>query len=51
MISAETITEMSGEGMKESREEGEFKYDDLICCKYLCKCYNVPPPSTIIIKT
>jgi hypothetical protein len=33
-------------GIKENGGEGEFKYD--IFDKNLCKCHNVPPPSTTI---
>jgi hypothetical protein len=35
-------------GIKESCGGGEFKIIYLIPCKNLCKCYNVPPPSTTI---
>jgi hypothetical protein len=41
---------MIGGVVKESSGGGEFKYDILIHRKKLCKCYNVPPPSTTIKK-
>jgi hypothetical protein len=49
MIPVETLPGMGGREMKDSSGGGEFKYDIyLIHCKVLCKCYNVPPPSTTI---
>jgi hypothetical protein len=53
MISVETVPGIRAGGMKESSGDGEFKYDILlywIHSKNLWKCYNIPPPSTTIIK-
>jgi hypothetical protein len=50
MIPVETVPGIGGKGMKENSGEGEFKYDMLIHCKILCKCYNIPTPSTMIKK-
>jgi hypothetical protein len=36
------------EEIKENDGQGEFKYDIFIHCKNICKCHNVPPPSTKI---
>jgi hypothetical protein len=36
-----------GRGMGESNGVGNSSMIYLIYCKNLCKCYNVPPPSTI----
>jgi hypothetical protein len=46
MIPAEDFLGIRGVGMKESSRGSEFTYD--IHCKNICKCYNLPPPSTII---
>jgi hypothetical protein len=49
MLSVETIPGTRGEGMKESSGEVNSNLIYLILCKNLCKCYNVPLPSTAII--
>jgi hypothetical protein len=46
----ETVPGIRGEGMGERSGGGGFQYDVLIRCKNLCKCYNVPTPSTTIKK-
>jgi hypothetical protein len=47
MILVETIPGIEGGGMVEGVNSSTIY---LIYCKKLCKCYNVPPPSTTIIK-
>jgi hypothetical protein len=47
MIPVETIPELGG-GNKEDDRRGEFKYDIFENCKNLCKCHNVPLPSTTV---
>jgi hypothetical protein len=44
MIPVETVPVMRKEGIKDSSRRSEFKYD--IFDTNLCKCHNVPPPST-----
>jgi hypothetical protein len=44
MIPVETVPGIRGGGRGESSGGGNQVY--LIHCKNLCKCYNVPTPST-----
>jgi hypothetical protein len=51
MIPVETVPGIRGEGIKESSGGGvNSSMTYLICCKNLCKYYNVTIPSTIIEK-
>jgi hypothetical protein len=50
MIPVETVPGIRGGGMQERSGGGNLSLMYLILCKNLCKCYNVPPPSTIIKK-
>jgi hypothetical protein len=50
MIPVETIPCIWGRVMKERFGGCEFKYDIVVHCKNLCKCHNVPSPSTKIIE-
>jgi hypothetical protein len=45
MIPVETVPGISGWGIELEEENSSKMY--LIHCKNLCKCYNIPPPSTI----
>jgi hypothetical protein len=47
MISVETIPGMGGGRYGEQWEEVHSNTIYLIYCKNFCKCYNLPPPSTI----
>jgi hypothetical protein len=49
MILIETTPGIGGVGITNSRG-GEFMYDNLIHCKNLCKCHDVPPPSRTMKK-
>jgi hypothetical protein len=46
MIPVETVPGIRRQGMAMERVNSSMTY--LIHCKDLCKCYNVPPPSTTI---
>jgi hypothetical protein len=50
MIPVETVPGIRGGGMGNSSGGGELKKIYLIHYKNLCKCYNVPIPSTTIKK-
>jgi hypothetical protein len=47
----ETVPGMQMGEIKESNGGVNSSMIYLICCKNLCKCHNVPPPSTTIKKT
>jgi hypothetical protein len=48
MIHTESILGIGGQGIKESIGRVSSSVIYLIHCKNLCKCHNVPPPSTTI---
>jgi hypothetical protein len=48
IIPVETVPGIWGGEMKESSEGVNSNMLYLIHCKNLCKCHNVPPPSTTI---
>jgi hypothetical protein len=49
-ITVETVPRIREWGIKDISEEGEFKSDIFYIYKNLCKCHNVPLPSTTIKK-
>jgi hypothetical protein len=49
IIPAETVTRIGGKGIKRAVEEVNSSMIHLIHYKNFSKCYNVFPPSTIII--
>jgi hypothetical protein len=44
MISVETVPGIRGGGRKRVVEGVNPSMKYVIHCKYLCKCYNAPPP-------
>jgi hypothetical protein len=48
MIPVETIPGIRGGGIKERDKGVNLSMIYLVHCKNLCKCHNVPPPSTAI---
>jgi hypothetical protein len=50
MIPVETVPGVRRGGMKERSGRVNSSMMYLIHCKNLCKCYNVPPPTTMIKK-
>jgi hypothetical protein len=50
MISTETVPRIRGGGWGRAVEEGNSRMINLIHCKNLCKCYNLPPPRETIKK-
>jgi hypothetical protein len=50
MLPVETVPGIMGGGMKEAVEGVNSSTIYLIHCKNLCKCYNVPTPSTTTTK-
>jgi hypothetical protein len=50
MMPVKLFQEWGERKIKENDGGGEFKYSILIYCKNICKCHNVPPPSTTIKK-
>jgi hypothetical protein len=50
MIPVETVSGIGGVGIGKAVEGENSSMMYLIHCKNLCKCYNVPTPSTTIKK-
>jgi hypothetical protein len=50
VIPVETVPGIKGGGGERAVEVGNSSMIYLIHCKNLCKCYNLPPPSTTIVK-
>jgi hypothetical protein len=48
MIAVETVPGIRGGSMKESSVGVNSRMIYSIHCKKICKCHNVPPPSTTI---